>query len=219
MSALMLAAMIAAALGIGGPFDFAKLEKWQTLMAAFIAPSIALVAAIVAYRGAMAKVEYDREEAARRRNNEKLGLFLRLRASLMHTFADADAARHLIRDETPNDVRLAQSVEIRAQRIAVHNPAELIEAWNSIHLMPAMTIAPIEGLKRLLPLIEGELEKFADHTWTIRFPHGNLGRAFPRAVDDYLRLHATRCEVVQEQCKIITDVLGHEIPILQQRFE
>src|SRR5947209_605163 len=84
MAVLLLGALIAVWLGIAGPMDLSKLKEWQTLVAAIVAPSIAFGAAIVAYKAAMAKVNFDRkvhEETARR---QRRGMLLRLRFALEH---------------------------------------------------------------------------------------------------------------------------------------
>src|SRR6516164_435018 len=81
MAALMLSALITVWLGLWGPIDIQKLKDWQPLMASIIAPTIVLGAATLAYLAAMAKVNHDRQEAVCQRNRERLGLFLRLRAS------------------------------------------------------------------------------------------------------------------------------------------
>ena len=74
MAALLLSTLIVVSLSLWGPLNLEKLKDWQPLMASIIAPIIALRAATLAYRGAMAKVNHDREEAERRRNSERLGL-------------------------------------------------------------------------------------------------------------------------------------------------
>lgn len=144
MSALMLAAMIAAALGLWGPLDLTELKEWQTLLAAVVAPSIAICAAWIAYRGAMAKVEHDREEGARARNNARLGLFLRLRAALRQTLSDAGQRVTLIERSRPD---LGQRMVLTAMHLKVYNPPSLAEAWESINLIPPNLISYIEGLE------------------------------------------------------------------------
>jgi hypothetical protein len=72
----MLCTLIVVWLGLWGPLlDLEKLRDCQPLMASIVAPTIALGAATLAYHSAMAKVYHDREEAERRRNSERLGLF------------------------------------------------------------------------------------------------------------------------------------------------
>ena len=55
-----------------------KLKDWQPLMAAIIA----LGAGTLAYRGAVAKVDFDREKEQRDTERKKIGLYLRLRHAL-----------------------------------------------------------------------------------------------------------------------------------------
>jgi len=54
------------------------LKDFQPMIAALVA----LAAASLAYRGAMAKVELDREMAARQRAKDRLGLLLRFTSQL-----------------------------------------------------------------------------------------------------------------------------------------
>jgi hypothetical protein len=217
ISALMLAAIITAALGLWGTFDLTKLKEWQTLLAAVIAPSIAICAAWIAYKAAMAKVEHDREEGARRRNSERLGLFLRLRAALRQTLSDAGQRVTLIERQSP---KLAQQIVLTPAHLKIYNPPSLAEAWESINLVPPSLIGNIEGLRRLIPLIEEELARFPEQKWEINFvPFFPGGLPSRRIVDDYLTLHAERCQVIQIHCEKIIGELDQAIPDLQSRFD
>jgi hypothetical protein len=62
VSLLMFTAMLSVWLGVWGPTNTTTWKDWQPLMAAFVA----LGAATMAYKSAMAKVEFDRNEEARR---------------------------------------------------------------------------------------------------------------------------------------------------------
>ena len=101
MAALMLSALITVWLGLWGPIDIQKLKDWQPLMASIIAPTIVLGAATLAYLAAMAKVNHDRQEAERQRNRERLGLFLRLRASLWRVMFEARKSILALDDAIP----------------------------------------------------------------------------------------------------------------------
>jgi hypothetical protein len=101
MAALMLSALITVWLGLWGPIDIQKLKDWQPLMASIIAPTIVLGAATLAYLAAMAKVNHDRQEAVRQRNRERLGLFLRLRASLWRVMFEARKSILALDDAIP----------------------------------------------------------------------------------------------------------------------
>ena len=73
---------------MGAIIGFREIKGLAALMASIIAPTIALGAATLAYHGSMAKVYRDCEEAERRRNSERLGLFLRLHTSLWRVLLD-----------------------------------------------------------------------------------------------------------------------------------
>jgi len=142
-------------LGLWGPVDLEKLKGWQPLMAALIA----LGAGTLAYRGAIAKVNLDREEAERKRNGERLGMFVRFRTSLERVHLEAVRCIDLIENNRPHT--LVQSVTLTAQNLIIYVPPELEEAWNRIDVFPAHLVESIESLRRLLPLIASELEKFS----------------------------------------------------------
>ena len=78
MSALMLVAVLTVWLGIAGPIDLTKLKEWQPLIGA----CIAVGAAFIAYRAAMAKVDFDREIHLRTARQRNFGVYLRLDAAL-----------------------------------------------------------------------------------------------------------------------------------------
>jgi len=150
MSALMLAATITAALGIWGPLDIAKLERWQTLLAAIIAPLIALIAAIVAYKAAMAKVELDRENVERERTNAKLSLYLRLRTQLVRIAGECRQASDMIKD--------LQGIEDTKNVWAWYprpfeDATEIVEAWNSLFLFPAEAYSELERVRDNFPRV------------------------------------------------------------------
>jgi hypothetical protein len=220
LAALCVSAMLAAWLGLWG--NLAALREWQTLMAAIIAPSIALLAASIAYKGAMAKVGLDREEAERRRNSEQLGLFLRLRASLKQTLQEAGELVELIRRHVrhfgPGEIPTNSLVPLETLKVFV--PRELEEAWDHIHLIPPPIISNIEGLRRLLTLVDGDLKQFdSAQTWRISFLGADPDGSYIGRPDKYLELHAKRCDVILVHCEKIVEVLDRAIPVLQERFK
>ncbi|THD45779.1 MAG: hypothetical protein E8A46_28195 [Bradyrhizobium sp.] len=72
-SALMLSAILTVWLGLWGPIDLNKLQPWQPLLVGLFA----IVAAIIAYRGATAIVRFNRETRDRDERRKKLGIYLR----------------------------------------------------------------------------------------------------------------------------------------------
>jgi hypothetical protein len=212
MSALLLAAVFVAWLGLWGPVNLEKLKDWQPLMAALVA----LGAGSLAYRGAMAKVNLDREESERKRTSERLGLFLRLRASLERVSFDAEKKVRLIEHDIPG--KYVSTLTITADQLAVYTPLELTDAWNRIDVIPSRIIENIETLRTLLPLIASELERFSGKEWTIQFPHAQFEQYYVRRPDDYLVLHARRCKSIEHSCESIIREIDEIIPRLR-RFE
>jgi hypothetical protein len=183
MAFLMLCTLIVVWLGLWGPLlDLEKLRDWQPLMASIIAPTIALGAATLAYHSAMAKVYHDREEAERRRNSERLGLFLRLHTSLSRVLIDIHRCILAVEMTLPQSSEKLEQIGVKARRkpnllfaslahhitrdstipfatikaehMEVYNPPELPEAWSKIDLFPAPLVVDIDVLRNLLPTME-----------------------------------------------------------------
>jgi hypothetical protein len=81
------------ALIIAGSQDGFRLKEWQPLMAAIIA----LAGGALAYRGAMAKVNLNRETTERERMSQKLSLFLRLRHAVYKLKVDTSHSEEIVR--------------------------------------------------------------------------------------------------------------------------
>jgi len=148
MSSLGLAVVFVVWLGIAGPINLFKtleaLQPWQTLIAAFVA----LGAATLAYRGAMAKVELDREEAERKRANERRGLYLRLRSRLktLEGFT-ADVQSQIRRRSSESGSPIPVSYSL----MTIPEVEELEEVWKNLHLFPNSAFPIIDDLRVILP--------------------------------------------------------------------
>ena len=174
MAALALIAILVTWLGLWGPLSFDKLKEWQTLLAAIIAPSIALYAATLAYRGAMAKVEFDRELARHELIAKKLGLLLRLRHAVDQLAIDIDVLMHMWPTQAeraswldPNSQERGRTIHAASLKVSTL-PAEIVEAWEKLELLPAEAIFPLLTIKKAVPDIRSLHDSFAeDKTWYI----------------------------------------------------
>jgi hypothetical protein len=134
-SALMLSAVLTAWLGLWGPIEFAKLEKWQTLLTGVIA----LAAALIAYRAAMSKVRYDEEREQRDLLRKKLGIYVRVSEAADLVAAEAHHAMRALNMSTPDNDRI-HSLRISA-------PPEFEEAWQNIDLFPLDLVRHISMIR------------------------------------------------------------------------
>jgi hypothetical protein len=141
ITGLILTVVIVIWLGLWGPLDLEMLKGWQTLLAAVIAPSIALYAATLAYRGAMAKVELDREEAERKRVANRQGIYLRLRYRTARLASDASTALESLR-VFPAKAKMAATY----YRPLTEKIEELEEAWKNLELLPPTVGDAVEVL-------------------------------------------------------------------------
>jgi hypothetical protein len=167
MVGLMLTAVLATWLCVVGPPNF---KEWQTL----IASCIALVGGALAYRGAMAKVEFDREVAAKNAARTKVGVYLRLEASLRLLEIETSYRLGILEE------RLATEQKFHTASAQIECPKELDEAWQELHLFPtgiAQRIANIRGAIRNLELFV----KTAPPDYMIVIPPE--GQEFPRQTE------------------------------------
>jgi hypothetical protein len=140
VSALMLATILTVWLGIWGPIDLSKLKEWQTSMAA----AVALLAATLAYKGATAKVDFDREEAERERTDAKLGLYLQLRTQLVRIAGECYQANRMIDDL--REVTDAKNIYAWYPR-PFADANEIDEAWNKLFLFPREAYEEIQKMR------------------------------------------------------------------------
>jgi hypothetical protein len=138
---IVLILMIVTGLGLWGPIDISKLEKWQTLMTGFMA----LAAAGIAYWGATAKVRHDREVVEAENKRRKLALYLKIEFAFRQLSEKAHQQDAVI-TFPPIDV----DQEIGSEQLFVEEPPELEEAWTFLDLFPLKSIAEIRNVRNCL---------------------------------------------------------------------
>jgi hypothetical protein len=170
MAALGLAVILSVWLGLWGPLDLKvalyavqknsktvlhAAQHWQTL----IASMIAFFAARYAYVGAMAKVNFDRDQARQASLVRRLGLFLRLRHALgkLHRqLTDIEAAlpsNYSITEKHP----LLALLPIRIHTLPISYPTEIEEAWEKLDLIPPQLIFWLSQLRSDVPDIPSRI--------------------------------------------------------------
>lgn len=195
-SAVGIVLIVTIVIAAAGP-DF-KLKDWQPLMAAVLA----LIGGALAYRGAMAKVDLDREVAAAEIKSKKLGVFSRIRFDIFLILAEAGANLEAIPLETP----VKGTVLISIKELSFGG-AELNEAWNSLELFPIEALPALGALRRAVPWTVATFNSFSrDQTWTI-----NEGEDL--SAD--LRLFAERCRDIRDLCMEIDEQLAKAISELR----
>jgi hypothetical protein len=215
MAALLLAATLVVWLGISGPIrvSYEVVKDFQPLMAAMIA----LAAGTLAYWGAMAKVNLDRAEFDRRRISEQLGLLLRLRAAVERVSEEAGAKVKLLTFQPSSDATRT-SITIIPEQLRIAVPDELTEAWTRLDLFPEVSIRQIEILRRLLPALQNEMEKFAAEKWTVEWVLPRFSIDLPGiptyrhpVPSDYLVLYSKRCDIIKKSCDLLVKGISSAI--------
>lgn len=147
--ALLSAAGVVAVAMVVDPKGF-SIREWQTLLAAFVA----LGAATLAYRAAMAKVALDETLHDRQTRRETRGVSMRARLALL--VMAQDAAHYVQLLDRPKFAFFPRDIIIRTS-------AELDEAWRSLDLLPGDIASSYEGVKvELLNVEDGKRELGSD---------------------------------------------------------
>lgn len=171
--AAMLLFVMTAWLGVRGPITFSDLKDWQPLMAA----CVALVAGALAYRGAMAKVAFDREVHERDARRERLGAYMRLRYPMQSLYQRT----HAIEDATKSQIKYSNTTIVN-ERLRLVLPTEIDEAWSRLDLFPQNVARDLAQVRRSM----ADLAEFvgahpADKKWTIESLHmGEDGKTIER---------------------------------------
>jgi hypothetical protein len=178
---------------------------------------IALAAGTLAYWGAMAKVNLDRAEFDRRRISEQLGLLLRLRAAVERVSEEAGAKVKLLTFQPSSDATRT-SITIIPEQLRIAVPDELTEAWTRLDLFPEVSIRQIEILRRLLPALQNEMEKFAAEKWTVEWVLPRFSIDLPGiptyrhpVPSDYLVLYSKRCDIIKKSCDLLVKGISSAI--------
>ncbi|GAA3850228.1 hypothetical protein GCM10022626_20960 [[Pseudomonas] carboxydohydrogena] len=113
-------------------------QKWQTLMAAFLAIVVAVIAyqgAKLAYKAAMAKLDADLNLATEAKNRKNLGICLRLDHATKVLAHEANQLIELI-DEPDENVGKRT---FAPSRLVFTTQTDLDEAWSNLDIFDAAT--------------------------------------------------------------------------------
>jgi hypothetical protein len=173
-----------------------KLKDWQPLMAAIIAVG----AGTLAYRGAMAKVDFDREKEQRDTERKKIGLYLRLRHAV-----------EKLREESENVVALlgmkvwsSRSRKISTPQIQMTEREEFDEAWRNLELLPAALSFDLDLIRSELPRALRRLKSIPEFD-VIEVP--TIGVSDSQPLGEYLKI----AENLTKAAHRIVDKLDGEI--------
>lgn len=174
------------------------LHKWQPTFAAIIA----LGGGTLAYKGAMAKVEYDREQARDERINERLGLLLRLQHSVaklcFRSTALIDFYDKTRRSENPDDWRIME-----ASFMDLGSVPDLEEAWQHLQMIPTDMITPLAILHDKLPELAEQFKNFdGKQIWKVGLFHG---------LDQQASIYMDGCRIAQSAAADCLQALDRQI--------
>jgi hypothetical protein len=155
---IILLAVALATFALVAPGQFGKLKDWQTLTASLIA----LVAATVAYRGAMARVELDERIIAQSERRKLLGVLLRLDFAMDTLKYEADEILSGL--AIPSDP--AGNTVLAVDETSLSELSELKEAWDNLDLFPS-------DLTRSVYNVQNELYNFK------QFKADQAGETYP----------------------------------------
>jgi hypothetical protein len=137
---------------VSGHSPYDVLKDFQPIIAALVA----LLAASLAYRGAMAKVKFDE----RLQEGKRLGLYLRLRSQLAALSFTISSVM-----ENHDEIPKGRPMERRrgAVDIDVHRFDEVEDAWKQIDQFPSECVIPLDQVRwRLKELADLAKEESPD---------------------------------------------------------
>jgi hypothetical protein len=180
-------------IAIAGAEPGFKLKEWQPLMAAIIA----LAAGALAYRGAMAKVDYDRERDLRDIERKKAGLYLRLRHAIWDLGVESGRAC------TQLGVGRA-SRKMSASQIKITSRDEFEEAWKNLELFPVKLSFWLDMVRTELPRAQKRLDSIPPED-IIEIPMSGVSDFEP--LGEYLKI----AKRLREASEYIVDDLDKNI--------
>jgi hypothetical protein len=190
ISLLFFSVVLAIWLGIGGPQGFA-LKDWQPLIASFVA----LGAATLAYKSAMAKVEIDRAEHRREFLRRQLALYLKLDIAI-------EGFRPEVQTVDARLVFLDEGDAIPAKELRIKEPLEIAEAWENLDVFPRTLIREIAMIRACIRRLDEILNEVPDD----RPLRGNAMQK-----DTRLNLIHTKVSAIVDACGLIASGLEPEI--------
>lgn len=152
LSALLLVVVLGVWLGIFGPISLDGLHRWQTVLASLVA----VVAAVIAYAAAMAKVRLDRKIANEQIMRRALAIFLKLEFAIQ-------VLRQEARD-LQKKVDAWGTGPFKPSALAISEPKELLEAWETLDLFPSNLIMALRMLRAVLIVYKTDLARFDPET-------------------------------------------------------
>lgn len=120
-----------------------------------MAAVFAIVASLIAYKGALAKVEFDREISDRDLLRRKLGLFLRLEAALEELNANASQ----VKDKLQTSYLHIKDRNLITEEFLLDEPAAISEAWDNLDFFPAVMIVELRVVRKSTKLLSEQGKK------------------------------------------------------------
>ncbi|MHC4053111.1 hypothetical protein [Bradyrhizobium sp. 25ACV] len=133
---------------------YETVRDFQTLISA----GVALTAACIAYRGAMLKLRFDRDEAASERKSEKLALFLQLQSVIEGATSRLDT---VYRADAATPVGLGVYVRLLSGEPGFPLPPEIDGAWKRLDLFTPEQISAIVKIRQKAPWVDLTLKRLA----------------------------------------------------------
>ncbi|UFS77205.1 hypothetical protein LPB73_07460 [Tardiphaga sp. 37S4] len=137
-----------------------SIREWQTLLAAFVA----LGAATLAYRAAMAKVEFDREISDREKRRNSRGITLRTQHTAFVTLHDAKHSIAALDPPAAGD----PDKTIDTKEITVQSFKDFDEAWAALDRFPRRIVTLLGEVRTDFMNVEYALKLNAEDNITIK---------------------------------------------------
>jgi hypothetical protein len=131
-----------------------RLADWQP----FLAAMVALVGGTLAYKSAMAKVDFDRQAAAKKDHREALKILFKIEYAARILATDAFARKQPFKDWA--SWRYPITVEKKDIKITV--PSEISQAWDQLDLFDAKIVEMLVKIRLLDARIQAIMAELPD---------------------------------------------------------
>jgi hypothetical protein len=149
-SALLLAVVLTAWLGIAGPVNLEAVRGWQTLIAA----GIALIAATIAWNAAMAKLRFDEGAMEITERRKRLATLFRADLAINELRETVFAVENELEDMRANPFFAKQW---SAERLRIEEPREFEVVWDNLDIFPRTIIRQLATVRHRIRVINSQV--------------------------------------------------------------
>jgi hypothetical protein len=181
---------------VGSRDDF-HLKDWQTVIASFIA----VMGGGLAYAGAMAKVNADKEKERQELDRKKLGAYYRLGFALNQVLIDAQ----VVSDRTSYSMLARPETFSASDLHYLKKPPEIEELWATIEIFPKQALAEINVIRAMFRDMDIAINLIPEN-YEVKRLLGSSDQYFSKYFKSFDLLRGACRRTIQELNDAITEI-------------